>query len=426
MRWDIVGDLGKIRRRKDTGTYFLDFRPHGRLYRHRGIPISDERTAYRLLEQIRGKVAEGRHLQDVLAEYMPEDSKPNLVKTRLGPWLQMKEQQVAAGDRSPTYLRELNRYAREDGHFSWWWGRSIHEIKFATVEDWSLWLAERGLSPKSRSNVMGAFRSFVVWLHRRGEIREVPEFPWPKGPEYQPRVLSAEAQGELLHAIPEDARGIFLAMALMGIRPGEARAAQIGDYRDGWLDIDKAIKGNRIDAPVRGTKSGKPKRLPVPDLLAEWLEEFVPADPELREEPLFVNPNTGRAWAPTSMRRCWEAACTEVGIEGISIYEGCKHSFATDAVARGVQERHLQAFLGHADVRSTRRYARLADAALVDVLPGARRQPPDADLSRTCPAAKRGDSKRLESQGKLVEAAGSPPASTRSTRSSRPPASSSS
>ncbi|MBW2402003.1 MAG: site-specific integrase, partial [Deltaproteobacteria bacterium] len=35
------------------------------------------------------------------------------------------------------------------------------------------------------------------------------------------------------------------------------------------------------------------------------------------------------------------------------VYEGCKHSFATDAIARGVPERHLQTYLGHADVRST-------------------------------------------------------------------------
>jgi site-specific recombinase XerD len=45
---------------------------------------------------------------------------------------------------------------------------------------------------------------------------------------------------------------------------------------------------------------------------------------------------------------------------------------ATDAVRRGVSERALQTFLGHTDVRSTRRYARLSAAALVSVL-----RPPD-------------------------------------------------
>jgi len=43
-------------------------------------------------------------------------------------------------------------------------------------------------------------------------------------------------------------------------------------------------------------------------------------------------------------------------------------SFATDAIPRGVPERHLQRFLGHASVHSTRRYARLADNAMLEVL----------------------------------------------------------
>ena len=50
------------------------------------------------------------------------------------------------------------------------------------------------------------------------------------------------------------------------------------------------------------------------------------------------------------------------------MYEGTKHAFATDALRRGVQERHIQRFLGYSDVRSTHRYARLADEDLVTVL----------------------------------------------------------
>jgi len=56
----------------------------------------------------------------------------------------------------------------------------------------------------------------------------------------------------------------------------------------------------------------------------------------------------------------------------VSLYEGTKHSMATDAIRRGVSERALQRFLGHASVISTRRYARLADNALIEVLRPAR------------------------------------------------------
>ena len=64
----------------------------------------------------------------------------------------------------------------------------------------------------------------------------------------------------------------------------------------------------------------------------------------------------------------WNRAVERAGLPHIGLYEGTKHTMATDAIRRGVPERHLQRFLGHASVESTRRYARLADNALLEVL----------------------------------------------------------
>ena len=383
MRWTIVGDLGKIRRRTDTGTFFLDFRPYGRLYQHRGIPITDETTALRLLEQIRGKVADGRTLDEVLAQYLPEESKPNLVLTRVERWLQVKRREVEAGDRSPTYLRELERYAKPGGYFSWWAGTTIFDVDYGALEDWSLWLADRGLSPKTRRNVLGAFRSFLGWLKRRREIRDLPEVPLPRVDEYEPRVLSIEDQDAILDAIPEAKRGIFIALAYLGLRPSEARALDAADYRDGWLTVDKAVKGTALSAPIRGTKTGRSKRLPVPEILADWIARYVPAESRLQRAPLFVNPRTKDRWSHWALRDRWVRAAKSIGLEGVRLYEGTKHTMATDAVRRGVTERELQAFLGHADPRSTRRYARMSREALIHVLRPSRG---DDDLSRVCPA----------------------------------------
>jgi formylglycine-generating enzyme required for sulfatase activity len=69
-------------------------------------------------------------------------------------------------------------------------------------------------------------------------------------------------------------------------------------------------------------------------------------------------------WTKTSLRRVWKSACDASGVE-IGLYEGTKYSRATDLLRQGVSERVLQALLGHRDARSTRRYARLADEALV-------------------------------------------------------------
>jgi integrase len=104
-------------------------------------------------------------------------------------------------------------------------------------------------------------------------------------------------------------------MALMGLRPGEAVALDVVDYHDGWLTVSKARKGDRLDSPIRSTKTGKVKRLPVPLPLEEWIEEHATREGRLRAEPLFTVPWSGRGirprgrWSGTSLRRTWIEAC---------------------------------------------------------------------------------------------------------------------
>jgi len=66
--------------------------------------------------------------------------------------------------------------------------------------------------------------------------------------------------------IPEEELGIFLALCDLGLRPGEARAV---DVRDGWMTVSRACKGYGADAQISPTKSGKAKRLPLSQELAE-------------------------------------------------------------------------------------------------------------------------------------------------------------
>jgi len=138
----------------------------------------------------------------------------------------------------------------------------------------------------------------------------------------------------------------------------------------------------------------------VPLVLQGWIEEHVEPEGRLRAEPLFTVPWSSRGirprgrWSGTSLRRTWIKACDRVGVK-VSLYAGTKHTFATDAAARGVSERALQTFLGHADVRSTRRYARMADGALLEVL----RPPRGADGARGAKPLKKALQKQRVSGG---------------------------
>ncbi len=369
MRFHLVGKLGRLRteQRADGVAYCLDFRPYGRVWSHRGIRITDEATANRVLEAIRAKVAEGRHLLDVLAEYLPPDSKPNLVPSWMERWLEVKRREVAAGDRSPTYLRELDRYAQPNGHLSWWRERSIHEIDYGTLEDWSLWLADRGLGPKTRWNVIGAFRSFVGWLKRRGELRDVPEFPVAQGRGACTAGVDHRGAGRRTSRDPRGRPGNLPRPRPPGAPPQRGPRARrvrlpgrLDHDRQGGEGVRSGGAGARNENREAETAASSRGDLRL-DPAARATHRAAPWSPAL------LNPRTGRRWSYWALRDRWVHACREVGVH-VKLYEGTKHTMATDAVRRGVAERALQTFLGHADVRSTRRYAQLSDHALVSVL----------------------------------------------------------
>jgi site-specific recombinase XerD len=179
--------------------------------------------------------------------------------------------------------------------------------------------------------------------------------------------------------------------ARLSVRPGEVRAADIGDFRvDGegrpWLTLAHAMKGPNSSARPGGPKQRKIASIPLDDAAVEWIRWRIEqrAAAMARGGPawllsmaLFPNP-TGRRtqhrWLSNALRLEWNRARERAGVKiNVKMYEGTKHSFATDAVARGIPMEWVQKFLRHADRRSTERYARLANAGLLAVLPPKKR-----------------------------------------------------
>ncbi len=379
--------LGRIRHRAQRGqiTYFLDFRPFGRVWSHRGVPIHDERTAQKVLAQIRARVAEGRDLIAVLADFSGSDAAPSRVLVWLDKWLALKRSQAATGQLSPTYLASLESYARADGHFSWWKGRVLSDIKRTALHDWLEWMLRERIDPrsgkpgrlsaKSAQNVLGVFRSFVSWLvDDRELLPRTPKFPTVAVNEHRPTILSPTQLATVLAAIPEERRGIFLAAAHC-LRPGEARALDARDYAIGEdgigrLTISKAVKGKTAASPIRGTKTRRSRVVAVSVELQAWLDGFAAqsAEDKLRGVPLFQNPgaaNPGRRWTDGALHKEWSKACKATGIS-VRMYEGTKHTAATHLYRSGrVDERQLMAVTGHREARSVRRYAQLGDDATV-------------------------------------------------------------
>ncbi len=168
-------------------------------------------------------------------------------------------------------------------------------------------------------------------------------------------------------------RSLLGAVELL-IRPGEIRALNVADYRDGKITVAHAIKGPNADSPRRGTKTGEYRVLPVSDRLAEWLERHVPRDPANLQAPLFMNDRANRAqnpegrWLANAVWAEWKRAVSAAGLPDVKMYEGTKHSTATALRRAGVPLDVIQQAAGHKDRRSTERYAKLAEEGVVEAL----------------------------------------------------------
>jgi len=397
MVWDAVGDLGTILpKRLPSGTtrWWIDFGRRGgrraRLYSvpspvdGRPIAFANEEMAQQVLDAIRAEVRNGRTLDQVLASYRGRPAPEDLIESRLDEYLRHWEARAASGQRSTNTLREIRRYAGPAGHFCYWRGRTVRGLSYADLEDWHLWLSERvnpqtgkPISTKTQRNVSNAFKTFLRWLRRRGEIEDVPEFPAIKSEEYAPRILTLEQQNAVLAAIPWERRGAFLVAATEALRMSEVRALDLNDHEHGKLRVAKAVQGPRVGAPIRSTKnrSAQWRELWSPEL-REWIEwrlEQATAESRLRGEvALFWNPsarNAAKRWTPDAVERQWNRACKEAIGFVLPFQQGTRHTTLT-ALGQELPERVLREFSRHRDPRSLDHYSkpRATPEAIVKVL----------------------------------------------------------
>ncbi len=401
VRYALVEQLGIIRFDGARKRWFIDFRPYGRLMSIKGTRIASEQQAGFILRQIRAKVAGGRELSSVVAEYSGRSSNPNQVQSWLEKWMRHLEDETAAGQLSPRTLETIMARAAD---FAWWNGHSLHDIGPRSLVEWrDFMLRDREPAPLGRKtvkNTIGDFRTFLRWLQRDQRVlTEVPDFPSVSVPERLPTVVSASEQRAILAAIPEPRRGAFLAMCV-GVRPSSARALTVRDFGlddsgVGWLSIDKAIKGRAASAPVGGTKSGKGYRVPVLGELREWIDRrlaSISKEAFLAGATLFPNPssrNKSKRWHDSALRKEWHRARLKAGVTlPVGMYEGTKHTSGTNLSRDGVDLRTIQKLFGHADIRSTMLYVALGDAALVDAVGRLQPRPLVAGLSPAANAVK--------------------------------------
>jgi integrase len=203
----------------------------------------------------------------------------------------------------------------------------IREFRLALEHEWNL-------SPYTVTHIMSDLRCLLRWAVEVGLLERSP-FParvMPKIPEVAPRGFD-EREMAVLESVPAIGGSVLRFLLATGLRWAEACRATQADVRGALLEV-----GN--------TKSGRLRRVPLSPAIREEIarggQRIVPFSPN----------------SPGSFSR---RIRLYTGIPDFHVHR-CRHTFAMRWLAHGGNLAVLQHILGHRDLTTTMRYARVTDA----------------------------------------------------------------
>lgn len=310
----------------------------------RRLPFSSYEMAYRILEKIRSEI--DAHAFD-LSRYVQAKLRPLQFSTWADEWLRKKEILVEKKVRTPSYLKELKRFVEiYKGFFG---EMDIRDIGNKVIDDF--FLSIRG-KPKYQANILSCLHKMLADAMDWGDIKVMPKFPKIEVPEYDFQPIDLETQDLIINSIEDKMdRAYILFCAREMVRPSETRALC-------WDAVDLAhnkvtIKRHfSLSELWTATKSRAIKVLPLdPDVkvLLEGLPRHI-------KSPFVFHKEDGRPYSESYARKLWNRITGEMGIR-ISLYQGTRHSSATEAATR-VSMDVISEFLGHTSQRMSRRYVK--------------------------------------------------------------------
>ena len=183
------------------------------------------------------------------------------------------------------------------------------------------------------------------------------------------RFLTNAQMSRLLDAVRESESEMLPHIVMFLLYTG-ARKREVLDAT--WADVDWSRKSWRIPK----TKSGKIRHIPLSvgalQLLATLRDLSLPLgqvsdalQTEWSRRHIFANPKTGLPYV--SFYYSWDAARKRAGLPDLRVHD-LRHSFASFLVNAGRSLYEVQELLGHADIRTTSRYAHLSRERLFEAV----------------------------------------------------------
>ena len=270
--------------------------------------------AERFLNGIRFKTDEGTF---DIRDYQKDH--PLGFATLADKWLEMKRKIV-----KPKSFNNLNNYMTQA--VKEWGQTNVKTIGFGQIEDFLF--KREDISDKTRTNMKSCLHDFFKWLKRREKI-SMPEFPEVNFELGWRNIIDIDTQQKIIseiwnissHINPKIYIAIHFLAVYISIRPGEIIS----------------VKEKRIDLNIGAIiiphpKEKQPKIVYLMDEDIELLKDIPRGLPDLyffRHVKGISGCRAGERFGPRYLYKWWKKACANLGIEGVDLYGGTRHSTVT-------------------------------------------------------------------------------------------------
>lgn len=268
-------------------------------------------------------------------------------------WLDFKAKRIKPTSVAP--LRNYMSQAMDD-----WGGRNVKAIGYAELEDFLF--RRDDISEKTRHNMAACLGQFFKWVERRYRI-PAPEIPRVSFELGWRNIIDIETQQKIIAEVGRISRstnpkihiGISWLAIYLDIRPGELTSLT-------ERQIDLKLGAVVIPHP----KEKKPKIVLLDAEDIERIRSLPRGLPDLyyfRHPPGISGVKPGTKFGVHYLWKWWKRACGNLGIDGIDLYGGTRHSTAS-ALGKICTPEEVRDRTGHASKAFERYFQGRAARAL--------------------------------------------------------------
>ncbi|MBI5221503.1 MAG: site-specific integrase [Candidatus Magasanikbacteria bacterium] len=339
--------------RKRGNTWWVDFSYKWNRYRMRS-PDNSSAGAKIYESTLRQKLARG---EGVDQSYQAAEEKKIMptYSQFASEWL---EKYARANNK---YSEFVNKTSILNANLLPFFGRfQLSQISNRIIEEYKAEKIKTGLSPKSINNHLTVLRKSLKTAQEWEIVEKVPMIKLLRVDPTQTIFLSPEEYEKLLANCEGQCYEMVYLTLNTGLRVGELMGLK-------WIDVDLERKVLTVQraiyrSTIGSTKSNKIRKIPLTDGLVEMLV----TKPRNTNGFIFNN-GANNPFIQTRCDKMIKKAAMQAELPKIG-WHTLRHTFASNLANKGVAIQHIQALLGHTDIKTTMRYSHISSIALVDAV----------------------------------------------------------